>query len=73
MDRRVAITGCGVVTPAGCDLDTFWNTLMRGDCVLKPIRNFASRDFQSLVGGEVTLPEEDAIDPSVDTDRFRAR
>lgn len=28
---RVAVTGIGVKTPAGCDLDAFWQTLLSGE------------------------------------------
>ena len=35
---RVAITGMGVKTPAGCDLDTFWDTLQAGRSTAAPIR-----------------------------------
>jgi len=73
MARRVAITGCGVVTPAGCELELFWDSLMRGECMLKPLRTFAFRDFDSLIGGEVTLPDADFLPASIDTDRYRAR
>lgn len=34
---RVAITGMGVKTPAGCDLTTFWDTLMVGRSCAAPI------------------------------------
>ena len=29
-DRRVVVTGMGVVTPLGHDLDTFWSNLVAG-------------------------------------------
>ena len=38
--RRVAITGMGVKTPAGCDLDTFWNTLVAAASPAGPIQRF---------------------------------
>ncbi len=34
---RVAITGMGVKTPAGCDLPTFWDTLLAGRSCAAPI------------------------------------
>jgi 3-oxoacyl-[acyl-carrier-protein] synthase II len=71
--KRVAITGCGVVTPAGSELETFWSSLMRGVCTLKPIQNFSFRDFDALIGGEVTLSAEDALPEGVDESPPRAR
>ena len=38
--RRVAVTGMGVKTPAGCDLDTFWATLVSGRSPAGPIQRF---------------------------------
>jgi 3-oxoacyl-(acyl-carrier-protein) synthase len=61
------------VTPAGCELEAFWSSLMRGECMLKALRTFSFRDFESLVGGEVTLPEEDHLPANIDADRYRAR
>jgi 3-oxoacyl-[acyl-carrier-protein] synthase II len=69
MTRRVVVTGCGVVTPAGSDLVTFWSTIMRGQCRIEPLRQFSFRDFDSLVGGEVVLPPEDELG----ADGYRAR
>jgi 3-oxoacyl-[acyl-carrier-protein] synthase II len=73
MDRRVAITGCGVVTPAGCELEAFWSSLMRGECKLDKLRHFSFRDFESLTGGEVSLPHDDDLPPEVDTGAYRSR
>src|ERR1035437_894287 len=36
-DRRVVITGMGVVTPLGHDLDTFWQNLITGQCGIDTI------------------------------------
>ncbi|MGI9079301.1 MAG: beta-ketoacyl-ACP synthase II [Acidimicrobiales bacterium] len=36
--HRVAITGLGVKSPAGCDLDSFWSTLVAGRSCAAPIR-----------------------------------
>jgi 3-oxoacyl-[acyl-carrier-protein] synthase II len=38
--RRVAITGLGVKTPAGCDLESFWDTLVSGRSPAAPIKRF---------------------------------
>ena len=38
--RRVAITGLGVKTPAGLDVDTFWTTLLDGRATAGPISAF---------------------------------
>ncbi|CAN5635093.1 beta-ketoacyl-ACP synthase II [soil metagenome] len=38
--RRVAVTGMGVVTPAGSELAGFWSTLLAGESVAAPITRF---------------------------------
>ena len=53
MDRRVVITGLGVVCPLGNDVNTFWNNLIQGVCGIDFIRNFPSDDLQVKVAGEV--------------------
>jgi 3-oxoacyl-(acyl-carrier-protein) synthase len=41
--RRVAITGLGVKSPAGCDLETFWSTLQAGRPCAAPIGSSCSK------------------------------
>lgn len=53
MDRRVVVTGLGVVTPVGNDLTTFWSNLVNGVCGIDYIRNFPSDNLQVKVAGEV--------------------
>jgi 3-oxoacyl-[acyl-carrier-protein] synthase II len=38
--RRIAVTGMGVKTPAGNDLDTFWSTLLAARSAAAPIEGF---------------------------------
>ncbi|SDI44399.1 3-oxoacyl-[acyl-carrier-protein] synthase II [Actinokineospora alba] len=37
---QVSVTGMGVVTPAGCDLDRFWSTVLAGRSTAKPLDHF---------------------------------
>jgi 3-oxoacyl-[acyl-carrier-protein] synthase II len=46
---------------------------MRGECMLKPLQHFGFRDFDSLLGGEVTLPPDDLLPSDIDSDPYRAR
>lgn len=71
--KRVVVTGCGLVTPAGSELDAFWSSLMRGVCTLKPLQNFSHPEFERVMGGEVFLAPEDEVTPDVDPDPVRAR
>ena len=51
---RVAITGLGVKTPAGCDLATFWDTLLAGRSCAAPIRRIDPAALPVRFACEVT-------------------
>jgi 3-oxoacyl-[acyl-carrier-protein] synthase II len=53
MNRRVVITGMGVITPVGKDLETFWSNLLEGRSGVGPITNFDASGFDCTIGGEV--------------------
>jgi 3-oxoacyl-[acyl-carrier-protein] synthase II len=52
-DRRVVITGLGVVTPLGHQLDVFWNKLIAGECGIDKITAFDATPFDTQIAGEV--------------------
>ena len=52
-DRRVVITGMGVVTPVGNNLDTFWTNLKNGVSGIKHIESFDVSRYDCQIGGEV--------------------
>jgi 3-oxoacyl-[acyl-carrier-protein] synthase II len=52
-DRRVVVTGLGVVTPLGHDLETFWNNLISGRCGIDRITAFDATAFDTQIAGEV--------------------
>jgi 3-oxoacyl-[acyl-carrier-protein] synthase II len=52
-DRRVVITGLGVVTPIGHQLDVFWNNLIAGQCGIDKITAFDATPFDTQIAGEV--------------------
>jgi 3-oxoacyl-[acyl-carrier-protein] synthase II len=51
---RVVVTGMGVKTPAGTDLDTFWATLLAGRATAARIQRFDPADLPVQFGCEVT-------------------
>ncbi len=51
--RRVVITGLGVVSPSGNDLDSFWKALTKGISNVGPITKFDVTNFDIKVAGEV--------------------
>src|SRR5689334_1461124 len=56
--RRVAITGLGLVSPAGGDLGRFWDLLYAGMSFIRPLREFSIAELPGLVGGEADLVED---------------
>ena len=52
-DRRVVVTGLGVVTPLGNDLQTFWKNLIAGHCGIGPITTFDTTAFDTKIAAAV--------------------
>jgi 3-oxoacyl-[acyl-carrier-protein] synthase II len=52
-DRRVVITGIGVITPIGNDLDTFWQNLQNGVSGIGKITAMDASGFDCRIAGEV--------------------
>ena len=56
--RRVAVTGIGVITPAGCDVRTFASTVLAGKAAAAPITRFDPTGLPTTFACQV-----DAFDP----------
>ena len=52
-DRRVVITGMGVITPIGNNLEQFWTNLKNGVSGIRLIEAFDTSAFDTRIGGEV--------------------
>ena len=52
-DRRVVVTGMGVVTPLGHDLNAFWQNLITSQCGIDKITAFDATAFDTKIAGEV--------------------
>lgn len=53
MNKRVVITGLGVLSCLGNDVETFWDNLKNGVCGIDFIKGFDTEGFEVKVGGEV--------------------
>lgn len=53
MDRRVVITGLGLVTPLGLGVNETWAALCAGKSGIGEITRFDPSDFQTKIAGEV--------------------
>ena len=51
--RRVVVTGLGVVTSIGHDVETFWSGLLAGKCGVQRISLFDPAEFPCQIGAEV--------------------
>ena len=51
--RRVVVTGLGLVTPLGGDVETTWNNLIAGKSGIAAITRFDTTDQKAKVAGEV--------------------
>jgi beta-ketoacyl-acyl-carrier-protein synthase II len=52
-DRRVVVTGLGVISPVGNDRATAWSNLVEGVSGLGPITHFDPSPYEAKVAGEV--------------------
>lgn len=53
MERRVVVTGTGVITPVGNDVKTYWKNLLDGVCGIDIITSFPTDDLPVKIAGEV--------------------
>lgn len=60
MDKRVVITGMGVVSPVGNDVATFWKNLRDGVCGIDFINEFPTDNLPVRIAGKIKdfKPEE---------------
>ena len=63
-DRRVAITGLGVISPIGNDIPTVWDNLSHGVSGLAELTRFPVDRYEHKWGGEVKdFTASDWMDP----------
>ena len=68
MRRRVVITGVGLITPLGIELDSQWRALMNGQSGIRHITRFNTEGFSVKIAGEVSQ-----FDPQVWINKRDAR
>lgn len=52
-NRRVVVTGIGVVSPLGSDLKSFWENLVNGRSGVRQITQFDASTFDCHIAGEI--------------------
>jgi 3-oxoacyl-[acyl-carrier-protein] synthase II len=51
--KRVVVTGLGVVSPLGCELNVVWDRMLSGHSGIRRITQFDASNFTSQIAGEV--------------------
>ncbi|MFA4965585.1 MAG: beta-ketoacyl-ACP synthase II [Thermoleophilia bacterium] len=51
--RRVVVTGLGVISPLGLEVDTFWRRLVAGESGVGPISRFDTSGYKVHIAAEV--------------------
>ena len=51
-DRRVVVTGMGVISPVGLNVPTMWQSLLAGKSGIGPITLFDTSEFGARIAGE---------------------
>ena len=51
--RRVVVTGLGIISPIGNDVQTFWENLSNGVCGIDYITRFNTEDYKVKIAAEV--------------------
>jgi len=59
MNRRVVVTGMGVVSSLGCELDSFFNNIKNGVSGISPIKLFDTSQHSVKIAGEVHIDLSD--------------
>ena len=72
--KRVVITGLGVISPLGNNVDTMWAELLKGSCAIDHIHSLDTTDLPVKIAAEVKdfQPEEFGIDRAMNrhNDRY---
>lgn len=65
MNRRVVVTGTGIISPVGNDVETYWKNLLDGVCGIDFIRSIPTDDLPVKIAGEVKdfVPADYGIEP----------
>ena len=53
MNRRVVVTGTGVITPVGNNVETYWKNLLDGVCGIDFIKSMPTDNLPVKIAGEV--------------------
>ena len=52
-ERRVVVSGIGVVSPLGKDIDSLWANLIASKCGIDKITHFDASEYDTQIAGEI--------------------
>ena len=61
-ERRVVITGMGIISPVGNSVSEAWNNIINGNSGVSPITKFDTKDFETKFAATVNFNPEDYLD-----------
>jgi 3-oxoacyl-[acyl-carrier-protein] synthase II len=70
MNRRIVITGIGVVTPIGTGCEQFWTNLLEGRSGISPVNSFDTSAYKVHRGAEVKEFNPEKYILNLDADRL---
>ena len=53
MNRRVVVTGWGILTSLSCDVDDCWDRVLKGESGIHEVRLFDTSDINIKIGGDL--------------------
>ncbi|MFZ2235558.1 MAG: beta-ketoacyl-ACP synthase II [Dokdonella sp.] len=68
--RRVVVTGLGILSPVGNDVDTAWNNIRSGRSGIGPITHFDASSFPTRIAGEVRDFDPTSVVPAKDVKKM---
>ena len=68
--KRIAVTGLGLLTPVGNDVDSTWSAIRAGKSGIRPIERFDVSEFSTRFGGALQAFDRDKYLPAKEARRM---
>ena len=68
--KRIAVTGLGLLTPVGNDVDSTWSAICAGKSGIRPIERFDVSEFSTRFGGALQAFDRDKYLPAKEARRM---
>ena len=68
--KRIAVTGLGLLTPVGNDVESTWSAIRAGESGIRPIERFDVSEFSTRFGGALQAFDRDKYLPAKEARRM---